>query len=82
MTDWLANDRDNFLDELIWHEGLGTRENPGLCDDCKEDLGVYRCMECTGKSLCCKLCLVKDHRGLPLHRIEVSFLLINLLLSS
>lgn len=73
MADWVDNVRTEFLDELLWHEGLGSTTSPGLCYGCGIDLGVYRCLECMGGSLYCQACLLDNHAGLPLHRIEVSF---------
>lgn len=71
MTDWLLNDRETFLDELIWHQGLGASTEPDPCNDCKVGLGVYRCMECMGTPMYCKGCLLTRHGSSPLHRIEV-----------
>ncbi len=36
------------------------------------DARLYRCRECIGDGLFCASCLVKEHKRLPLHCIEVS----------
>lgn len=78
MQDWIDNARSQFLDELLWHEGLGSSTSPDLCYTCGENLGEHRCMDCMGSSRYCKRCIVALHSGLPLHRIEVRLLLIQL----
>jgi hypothetical protein len=40
------------------------------CSDCGEQPGAIRCLDCFGRRLLCKDCVVISHRHLPFHRIE------------
>lgn len=76
MSDWLENARSIFLDEMMWHKGLGS-PSPKPCYECGDSPGIYRCLECMGPALYCQACIVNEHCGLPLHRVEVRFIKIS-----
>jgi len=62
------------LDELLRHYGLGDYLDISTCASCSKEEGCYRCINCFGRcQLYCADCLVKTHSSLPLHQVEVSF---------
>ncbi|KAG6819829.1 hypothetical protein H0H93_008178 [Arthromyces matolae] len=68
MNEWLTNNRETFLQEFLRLEGRGGYE--GHCA-CGEETGVdYRCLDCLYSAMECKECILANHKGLPLHRIE------------
>ena len=79
LTEWLQY-RNGSLDELLRLYGRGDYHGIDTCATCKNNEGVYRCLDCFGNcQLHCNGCLVKKHQDLPLHRVEVcSFLSIEL----
>ncbi|KAG6836139.1 hypothetical protein H0H93_011016 [Arthromyces matolae] len=68
MSEWLRNDRETFLQELLRTEGRGDYQK--LCACGQETAVDYRCVDCFHSDLQCKECIVTDHKSLPLHRIE------------
>lgn len=69
MAGWLAN-APIVLDELLRKDGLGD-VTLGLCANCGEPEGRYRCRDCLGGRIRCLQCSVSSHRELPLHRLQV-----------
>jgi hypothetical protein len=73
LHEWL-NFRDSFLDEMLYMYGHADSQNQNSCFNCEkeEEDGLYRCEDCFGRCLLhCASCIVKEHRFLPLHRVEV-----------
>jgi hypothetical protein len=72
INEWLKF-RDIFLQETLRHDGLGDFSGTTDCVDCGKEAGIYKCLDCAkGGLLKCSNCIVKEHRVLPLHRVEVS----------
>lgn len=71
MHSWL-NLQSSILDELLTLDGPGGRRLD-LCSSCSINqlAPLYRCLECYHSSLHCSVCIVKVHKTLPLHRLEV-----------
>lgn len=71
MHSWL-DVRPAVLDEIVGLDGPGDRRID-LCSLCSNDKSfpLYRCIECSYGSLFCGECVVKAHKALPLHRLEV-----------
>ena len=74
MFTWL-NVRSTLLDDMVGLDGPGD-SHPNLCNLCSNSQSApsYRCLECSHSLLYCSKCIVKLHKMLPLHRVEVSFL--------
>ncbi|PPQ82072.1 hypothetical protein CVT24_009738, partial [Panaeolus cyanescens] len=76
LTDWKDNQRQQYLDELLRHEGPINSSRLTACADCQKmfEKGVtagLRCLDCTdGYSLRCEACVLALHINLPFHRIE------------
>ncbi|KAG2134928.1 uncharacterized protein EDB93DRAFT_1242627 [Suillus bovinus] len=64
---WM-NERQIFLDETLHLEGHGTPE--GLCC-CGLDAPCFRCCDCFGTQMFCQECILCNHTGNPLHRIDM-----------
>ncbi|RPD67932.1 hypothetical protein L226DRAFT_474192, partial [Lentinus tigrinus ALCF2SS1-7] len=62
--------RDEYLDELLRHEGRGDRRTLSVCARCSQGNPILRCVECTGGDMLCHGCMLQDHSRLPLHRIQ------------
>ncbi|KAF7291342.1 CxC2 domain-containing protein [Mycena indigotica] len=70
MHHWAENQRDVYLQALLWREGRGDADQD-VCSKCKKvDSAIYRCRTCHDVSLLCGLCCVETHRANPLHHIE------------
>jgi hypothetical protein len=71
MYSWLEM-RSAVLDEMVSLDGPGNLrlDTCGLCSNHQSDT-LYRCLECSHSSLYCSECIIKLHRVLPLHRLEV-----------
>ncbi|KAG6809653.1 hypothetical protein H0H92_015320 [Tricholoma furcatifolium] len=68
LLTWI-NYRDNYLDALLSLEGRGMQQN---CASCGSDNALYRCRDCHGHQMICRVCLEQIHAGWqPLHVIEV-----------
>lgn len=64
--------RQEYLSELLRLEGPGdARQWAGRCMSCNGDDGTFRCKDCIGGILECRLCCLARHEHLPLHIIEV-----------
>lgn len=74
MEQWIPH-RDQYLDELLRHEGLGDATASPICADCGVENGLYKCASCCGDRITCGSCMVASHSMLPLHVILVSFAL-------
>ncbi|KAJ6617325.1 hypothetical protein B0H10DRAFT_1948407 [Mycena sp. CBHHK59/15] len=70
---WVRLDREDFLDELIRHDGRGDHIHQQFCagEGCKVTNTLYRCKDCLYSCLYCKECVVSMHRRMPLHHIEI-----------
>ncbi|KAG6809300.1 hypothetical protein H0H92_000769 [Tricholoma furcatifolium] len=70
MKHWLP-ERDQFLEELLTLEGRGHQVLQH-CPDCQTEIigQAFECLDCYGRLLLCKDCLVKSHQGTPFHRIR------------
>lgn len=80
MVLWKDMFRDLYLDEMLRWEGRGDAWSDGdtPCNDCRAQKvdspapGEFRCNDCFVPYLLCAACLVRRHRTLPFHVIEVS----------
>ena len=63
--------RPVIVDELIRRDGLQEHTSLPQCAICLEELGMYRCIDCTLSTLYCASCIVHKHESTPLHRLEV-----------
>ncbi|PPR08116.1 hypothetical protein CVT24_010770 [Panaeolus cyanescens] len=77
LTEWKEKHRQQYLDELLRHEGPIVDSKTATCTDCHQDLGKkdaslgIRCLDCTdGYPLRCNDCVLALHVNLPYHRIE------------
>ncbi|KAF8151299.1 hypothetical protein B0H34DRAFT_709445 [Crassisporium funariophilum] len=74
LTLWLP-ERERYLEELINLEGRG-RNTSDICSTCLSDSeerkhkAIYECLDCFGRQLQCKGCIVAEHSTNPLHRIR------------
>ena len=71
MLSWL-DVQPTVVDDIITHDGPGDVEIK-RCKSCsnKKSDPLYRCLECSYGLLFCGECVIKSHRALPLHRLEV-----------
>ena len=74
MQSWIDL-RSTILDEIISLDGPGEAQQD-TCGSClsRESTPLYCCLECSYGLLICGDCVVKSHKVLPLHRLEVCFL--------
>jgi hypothetical protein len=63
------SDADLFLEEFLRLEGRGDYSQD-ICV-CGKEAATYRCQDCHGCELFCRLCMIRTHERHPLHRIEV-----------
>lgn len=80
VNSWLPL-REAYLKELMSHEGRGY-DPPERCPDCSVSPAIYQCKGCFGRELVCKDCIVKRHKLLPFHRIQVKCISLNVELES
>ncbi|KAJ7051468.1 hypothetical protein C8F01DRAFT_1339499 [Mycena amicta] len=67
---WMTDHRQEFLAELLRLEGRGEHRY-AMCAGCGEGEALHRCNDCfNGGRLLCQTCVVREHRWLPLHRIQ------------
>ncbi|KAJ7739347.1 hypothetical protein B0H16DRAFT_1465303 [Mycena metata] len=74
LTQWVEDDRDNTLDELLRAEGRGDHRKYSICPRCKQSAAkaTYRCEDCVrGGEMLCSGCMVATHIQSPLHRVEM-----------
>jgi hypothetical protein len=71
-SEWNAH-RSEILDELCRLEGRGEHSETSLCaGECRGSTDVsYRCSDCYDMQLYCLHCMVRSHRTMPLHRVQV-----------
>lgn len=74
--DWKDQKREEYLQEIIRHDGRGEWGSASGCPDChvRGEHGIsaqYRCRECFLDDLVCKGCCLRRHKQHPLHIIEV-----------
>jgi len=70
METWLPR-RPVVLDEILRRDGLQEHMSLPQCVSCLEELGRYKCIDCTVSPLYCASCIVCQHENAPLHRLEV-----------
>ncbi|KAJ7282331.1 hypothetical protein C8J57DRAFT_1448037 [Mycena rebaudengoi] len=71
LQQWLDDDRDIFLDEIMRLEGRGAYSAQTACaGGCGSRRHICRCVDCVGDELYCEHCIVHKHQAMPLHRIE------------
>ncbi|KAF7323380.1 CxC2 domain-containing protein [Mycena chlorophos] len=71
LAAWAENDRDAFLDLLLWNDGRRGRGLSSACTFCNTGrLPHYRCRECHSQEPMCEVCCVAAHSEQPLHWIE------------
>ncbi|KAL1698752.1 hypothetical protein EV121DRAFT_217647 [Schizophyllum commune] len=72
MKCWRPYDQ-NFLHEILRHEGLGNDHDDAKCASCKAipspDTSLYKCEDC-GVFVLCGGCCLNKHQHLPMHRIS------------
>lgn len=62
--------RSEFLDEILKLDAFET-DDSSVCGACNVNSGSYRCLNCVDTRRLCQTCIVAEHQGLPLHKIEV-----------
>ncbi|KAJ6462254.1 hypothetical protein C8R47DRAFT_1225566 [Mycena vitilis] len=69
---WACLDREDFMDELLRHDGRGEFLHQTTCavEACKSVDLRFRCVDCLYPCLYCKQCLLDIHERIPLHRVE------------
>ncbi|KAF7305850.1 CxC2 domain-containing protein [Mycena chlorophos] len=75
LSSWAENDRDDFLDMLLWNDGRGSFRNMSTCPQCGKTSSatspvIYRCRDCFSGEMTCKACCVAAHAETPLHWVE------------
>jgi len=75
MQEWLR-ERDLFLAELLRLDGRGDYAAINICSQCNRRTPDIRCKDCHGGQLFCSECTRARHEYHPLHRVEVSSLLL------
>ena len=63
--------RPVIVDELIRRNGLQEHLTLPQCPSCLDELGTYRCTDCSTSTLYCPSCTLQKHESTPLHRLEV-----------
>ncbi|KAF4622330.1 hypothetical protein D9613_009070 [Agrocybe pediades] len=70
LKEWARIAQDHDLHEILRMEGRGDFSDRTLCYKCELLPAVYRCVDCEKVEMFCRDCVVQDHQGLPLHRIQ------------
>ena len=70
MESW-ASFVPTILGELLRRDGLQDHLSLPRCASCADDVGAYRCIDCTSPMLFCASCMIHNHGSTPLHRLEV-----------
>ncbi|KAK7029968.1 CxC2 domain-containing protein [Favolaschia claudopus] len=71
---WKDRYRNDFLDEFLRVEGRGDHVYATcICGhpECDRGTAEFRCKDCHGCELLSKVCMLRDHRRRPLHRVEI-----------
>ncbi|KAJ7028079.1 hypothetical protein C8F04DRAFT_1188918 [Mycena alexandri] len=74
LAEWVKEERDHALREMLRAEGRGDHRDYTVCPNCKgpEATPTYRCEECLrGGEMLCRACMVATHTANPLHHIEM-----------
>ncbi|TDL14888.1 hypothetical protein BD410DRAFT_704248, partial [Rickenella mellea] len=69
LVEW-TRQRDEYLDEMIRLDGLGSDSAPLSCAYCGLE-GRCRCLDCFNSRIMCDGCARSKHKHNPFHRIEV-----------
>ncbi|KAI0039250.1 hypothetical protein FA95DRAFT_1612723 [Auriscalpium vulgare] len=69
LNEWLPL-RDQYVDELIRHDGRGDYHSTDKCSACGIAAGTSRCIDCLGSPPLCNGCLCAGHVNNPLHRVQ------------
>ncbi|TDL15288.1 hypothetical protein BD410DRAFT_732930, partial [Rickenella mellea] len=69
LVEW-TRQRDEYLDELLRLDGLGSYPSPMSCRSCGQE-GLCRCLDCFDGPILCKSCMCSKHPLNPLHRVEL-----------
>ncbi|KAJ7698223.1 hypothetical protein B0H14DRAFT_2417944, partial [Mycena olivaceomarginata] len=69
---WARDDREDFLDELVRHDGRGDYVLQAVCAgaQCQATAPSYRCSDCFHPCLYCEACVTAIHERMPLHHLE------------
>ncbi|KAH8103218.1 hypothetical protein DFH11DRAFT_1692670 [Phellopilus nigrolimitatus] len=70
LNKWLPY-RQKYLDEILRHNGRLCAGTSNLCRECSVEDGSIKCKDCYCRGLLCPTCVVKSHRYMPFHRLEV-----------
>lgn len=79
---WIREWAQAYCDEMMRHESRGECRTLKSCVECetrreqKKGPPTYRCRDCYMDDLLCSRCCLRRHRLNPLHRIEVSNVLL------
>ena len=69
LSEWVKYHRASYLDEIIRHEGRAGVQN--CTKGCRRE-GLFKCKDCFGCRVWCRLCFLEQHAQAPLHRALVS----------
>ncbi|KAJ7676100.1 hypothetical protein B0H14DRAFT_3537003 [Mycena olivaceomarginata] len=69
---WARLDREDFLDELLRHDGRGDHVEQTVWAGvgCDAEHPSYRCTDCMHSCLYCGVCVKRVHAFMPFHQIE------------
>ena len=70
LHDWAKNSIDEWLAELLCHEGRGDYADE-TCSSCKKRGTLHRCDDCWDPCFYCEDCTKARHYSYPFHRIRV-----------
>ncbi|KAJ7893529.1 hypothetical protein B0H13DRAFT_1625179 [Mycena leptocephala] len=71
LREWVRENREIFLVELLRGEGRGDHWHYSVCPACAVSAALYRCKTCVGgDELLCQGCIVDRHAQSPFHLIE------------
>ncbi|KAJ7046193.1 hypothetical protein C8F04DRAFT_938986 [Mycena alexandri] len=74
VKEWVKEDRQAALEELLRAEGRGDHRSYTSCPACQnvDAPATFRCEDCVrGGEMLCRACMVATHGQTPLHRIEM-----------
>jgi hypothetical protein len=72
LREWVRENREIFLVELLRGEGRGDHRHYSVCPACAVSAALYHCKTCVGgDELLCQGCIVDRHAQSPFHLIEV-----------
>ncbi|KAH9482659.1 hypothetical protein JR316_0004759 [Psilocybe cubensis] len=70
LKNWVEQDRDRDLQEILRLDGRGDYSNHSSCYQCKINDALYQCLDCDRIEMFCNACIVGNHLANPLHRIK------------